>query len=148
MAREHSIRHATPEDADAVAGVFTATRAEMTYLPVLHTAEEDRAFFGGVVESCETLVAQAGGHVVGFAALSATRLEHLYVHPEHQSAGIGTLLLARAKKLRPDGLDLWVFEANEDARRFYERHGFRLVETTDGAANEERMPDARYAWRP
>jgi len=148
MPDEPSIRRATPEDADAVTGVFTATRAEMTYLPLLHTAEEDRAFFGVVVESCETLVAEAGGRVVGFAALSATRLEHLYVCPEHQSAGIGTRLLARAKALRPDGLDLWVFQPNEGARRFYERQGFRLVEATDGAGNEERVPDARYAWSP
>jgi ribosomal protein S18 acetylase RimI-like enzyme len=48
----------------------------------------------------------------------------------------------------PDGLQLWVFQKNVGARRFYERHGFRLVELTDGAGNEENEPDARYEWRP
>jgi len=45
-----------------------------------------------------------------------------------------------------DRLELWVFQRNERARAFYRRHGFVLVEETDGAGNEERTPDARYAW--
>jgi putative acetyltransferase len=43
-------------------------------------------------------------------------------------------------------LDLWTFQANAQARRFYEHRGFRLVELTDGSANEEETPDARYRW--
>ena len=43
-------------------------------------------------------------------------------------------------------LDLWVFQRNEQARRFYEHQGFKLVELTDGSANAERMPDVRYRW--
>ena len=43
-------------------------------------------------------------------------------------------------------LDLWTFQANVQARRFYEHRGFRLVELTDGSANEEETPDARYRW--
>ncbi|MDP9464580.1 MAG: GNAT family N-acetyltransferase, partial [Actinomycetota bacterium] len=45
----------------------------------------------------------------------------------------------------PEGLQLWTFESNDRARRFYERHGFTAVEFTDGAGNEERWPDVRYA---
>ena len=29
-----------------------------------------------------------------------------------------------------------------------EHHGLELVQLTDGSGNEEREPDARYAWRP
>jgi putative acetyltransferase len=43
-------------------------------------------------------------------------------------------------------LSLWTFQSNTLARRFYERQGFTLVELTDGAANEERLPDALYRW--
>ena len=82
------------------------------------------------------------------AALGEHDLEHLYVEPSAQGRGIGARLLAHAKARRPDGLELWVFQRNEGARRFYERAGFVLVFTTDGADNEEREPDARYAWRP
>ena len=54
----------------------------------------------------------------------------------------------RAKERRPNGFRLWVFQGNEGARRFYERQGLRLVELTDGSANEEREPDALYEWVP
>jgi ribosomal protein S18 acetylase RimI-like enzyme len=70
------------------------------------------------------------------------------VEPSAQGQGIGKVLLVHAKRLRPGGLELWVFEQNAGARRFYERHGFRLVRVTDGAGNMEREPDALYAWRP
>jgi hypothetical protein len=36
---------------------------------------------------------------------------------------------------------------NVGARCFYERHGFTAVEMTDGAGNDERQPDVRYAWK-
>jgi hypothetical protein len=41
---------------------------------------------------------------------------------------------------------LWTFVTNTGARRFYERHGFVAVETTDGSHNEEAAPDIRFVW--
>ena len=73
-------------------------------------------------------------------------IEKLYVDPEAQNRGVGTALLDQAKTLRPDGFVLWVFQRNEGARRFYERHGFEAVKLTDGAENMEREPDALYRW--
>ncbi len=43
-------------------------------------------------------------------------------------------------------LDLWTFQSNIGAQRFYNRHGFLEVMRTDGAGNEERSPDIRYRW--
>jgi membrane-anchored protein YejM (alkaline phosphatase superfamily) len=53
-----------------------------------------------------------------------------------------------AKRRQPSGLQLWTFQVNGTARRFYERHGFLAVESTDGSGNEEGDPDVRYVWRP
>ena len=53
-----------------------------------------------------------------------------------------------AKALRPGGLELYTFQVNTGARRFYERHGFRVVDLDDGARNEEGQPDVRYRWLP
>jgi ribosomal protein S18 acetylase RimI-like enzyme len=143
------LRPAKPADADAVAAVFTPSFAGLAYLPRLHTAEEDRAHFRGLLERGHELwVAEEDGRIRGFAHLHEDVLQHLYVHPEAQGRGIGSALLDRVKERRPDGFQLWVFQRNEGARRFYERHGMRLVEVTDGAGNEEREPDARYEWRP
>ena len=41
-------------------------------------------------------------------------------------------------------VNLWTFQRNTGARRFYERNGFIAVDLTDGASNEEREPDVRY----
>ncbi|HEY1625475.1 MAG TPA: MmcQ/YjbR family DNA-binding protein [Streptosporangiaceae bacterium] len=57
-------------------------------------------------------------------------------------------LLDLAKRRRPGGLQLWTFESNVRARRFYARHGFTVEERTDGSGNEERAPDMRYVWGP
>jgi GNAT superfamily N-acetyltransferase len=142
-------RRAGPGDADAVADVFLAARSAMTYLPRLHTERETRSFIRHLVLGAqEVWVAEEGGRIVGFAALGDGMLEHLYMRPEAQGRGVGAELLALAKGQRPQGFRLWVFQKNDGARRFYERHGFRLVELTDGSGNEEREPDALYEWQP
>ena len=48
---------------------------------------------------------------------------------------------------QPPGFRLWVFLEKRPARRFYEHHGLRLVEQTDGSRNEERTSDALSEWR-
>ena len=45
-------------------------------------------------------------------------------------------------------MQLWTFQQNDRARRFYEARGFEAVEFTDGSGNKERQPDVRYVWRP
>jgi GNAT superfamily N-acetyltransferase len=144
------IRPAAPADAKALADLFLAAKAEMTYLPVLHTDAETRSWIRDVVlRDLEVWIAEEdNGKVVGFAALGDDLLEHLYVHPEAQNHGVGATLLAVAKQRRPQPLRLWLFQKNVDARRFYERHGFTLVRLTDGRDNEEREPDALYEWQP
>ena len=99
-----------------------------------------------VLPEDEVHVAERGGIVVGFAAIEGGRLEHLYVRPDQQGTGVGSRLLDEAKRSRPDGLDLWTFQRNAAARRFYEARGFVEIESTDGERNEEHEPDVRYEW--
>ena len=75
-------------------------------------------------------------------------VDQLYVAPGWTAQGIGSRLIGLAQSLRPNGLDLYTFQVNRDARRFYERHGFVEVASSDGSQNEELQPDVRYAWRP
>ena len=61
--------------------------------------------------------------------------------------GAGTQLIDAAKATAGIGaLELWCFQANERARRFYEARSFRAIRFTDGADNEERTSDVRYRW--
>ncbi len=144
-----TIRRARAEDADAVADVFVAALANMTYLPQTHTERENRAFVRDVLLTHnEVWIAEGDESLVGFVGLRENLLGHLWVHPDAQNQGVGTALLSVAKSRRPGGLQLWVFQKNTGARRFYERHGFELVCVTDGSANAEKEPDALYEWRP
>jgi ribosomal protein S18 acetylase RimI-like enzyme len=144
------LRVAAAGDAEAVADVFIASFGTLTFLPKLHTDEETRDFITNtVLPKDEVVVAEVDGRIAGFVAMSnGDLLEHLYVHPDHQRRGIGSALLERAKARMPGGFRLWVFQANAGARRFYERHGCRVVELTEGAGNEEQTPDALYEWLP
>ena len=71
----------------------------------------------------------------------------LYPHPDFIGTGAGGLLLEGAKRSGEAALELWCFQANTYARRFYERHGFKAIRLTDGHDNEEKMPDVRYRWQ-
>lgn len=59
--------------------------------------------------------------------------------------GIGSQLLALARRQRPHGLRLWTFVSIVRAQRFYERHGFVEIDRTDGRDNEEGAPDILYS---
>jgi ribosomal protein S18 acetylase RimI-like enzyme len=142
------IRPARRADAAAIAALFRRSFGGLAFLPTLHTSEEDRAFFRAAIRDQEVWVAEEGGRVVGFAALDGEMLNHLYVEPDAQGRGIGSTLLGRVKRRRPDGFRLWTFQQNDGARRFYERHGCVAVDFTDGSGNEEKQPDVLYEWRP
>lgn len=140
-------RRATPADVEALARIHRqAFFAAMPEMPVLHTPEDDVAFYAGVLQQCEIWLLEVAGDPSGFIAFRSGWIDHLYVLPAHQRCGLGSILLEIAKR-RSDPLRLWTFQCNAGARAFYERHGFRIERQTDGAANEERQPDVLYAWQ-
>ena len=143
------LRPATQDDAQAIAIVLRTTfRVSLPFLPELHTPEEDLNFVSGklMVEDA-VWVAEIDGAVAGYIAFREGWIDHLFIHPDRQGQGIGPALLAKALE---DGQprQLWTFQQNARARRFYEARGFHAAEFTDGEGNEERQPDVRYVWDP
>ncbi len=145
------LRPARDDEKDVLAQLWRRALQDMTYLPPV--PEEHLPLLAGIIDRHEEVwLAEEDGRPLGFLAIERSQrdgldvLEKLYVDPDAQNQGVGTALLEHAKALRPDGLVLWVFQKNDGARRFYERHGFRLVKLTDGAENMEREPDALYEW--
>jgi GNAT superfamily N-acetyltransferase len=118
----------------------------------LDDAEIRRWMSDDVVGRTDTWVAELDGTVVGMMVLDGGRaggwIEHLYLDPAWIGRGLGEQFVGIARSRHPAGLQLWTFQVNEPARRFYERLGFRAVEHTDGAGNTERAPDVRYQWEP
>jgi GNAT superfamily N-acetyltransferase len=147
---EVSVRRARQDDADAIADVFLASFAATYRFPLAHSDEQVRRWIPEILLPTEEVwvVTDPDEAVVALMALSSEMLGQLYVAPGWTGRGIGSRLIELAKSRRPDGLDLFTFQVNAGARRFYERHGFVEVWRGDGSDNEEGQPDLRCAWRP
>jgi len=140
-------RQAVRDDADAIARVFSPSFRLLSFLPVLHTVAEDRWFIEHVIfEECDVTVAESGDRIVSFLARQDQEIRLLYTRTDCLGMGAGTQLIARAKTCGVGALEFWCFQANVRGRRFYEARGFRTIEFTDGAHNEEKTPDVRYRW--
>ena len=147
--RDWSLRRADQADAELIAAIFTSSRrAAMPYLPLLYTGLQVLEWIKDVVlrNSLVMIAVADDRRTGGFASVQSGVLEHLYVSPQLQGHGLGTLLLTAAKEESPRGLRLHVFQRNLSARKFYERRGFKLVHLRDGSSNEEGEPDAVYEW--
>lgn len=142
------IRRLDADDMTEAAAVHRAAfNAALPSLADLHTPAEDRVYWREhLFETCTIWGATEGRHLLGVIAVRPGWIEQLYILPGRQGEGIGSALLARARKGQVT-LDLWTFQVNDRARRFYETRGFVAVEQTDGHGNEEREPDIRYRWQ-
>jgi putative acetyltransferase len=144
-----TLRRATAYDADAIVNVHWASFRLLTFLPMLHTIEENRRFIANVIlNECEVTVAEDESGVVAFIARQGEEVRLLCTRPDRIGMGAGTQLIDAARTSGVGALELWCFQANERARRFYEARGFHAIRFTDGADNEERTPDVRYRWGP
>jgi GNAT superfamily N-acetyltransferase len=141
------LRQATVADADAIAAVYLASYRLLTFLPMLHTPAEYHSFVANVIlKDCEVIVAEDAGAIVSFLARQGEEVRLLYTRPDYIGRGAGTQLIEAAKRSDVKALELWCFQANLRARRFYEARGFHAVRFTNGADNEEKTPDVRYRW--
>ncbi len=104
-------------------------------------------YFHRAMDEDTILVAIRGQEIVGYvqlssvqipiadASLSDVELHAIYVAPELQGQGIGTVLMAaalahpRLKAAHNVYLDVW--DENHRALRLYERYGFRVVGRRD-----------------
>lgn len=150
------LRPARNNDAGDCASVFLRSRRfALPDVPVVHDDGDVRRWMADeVIAHADVTVAEVDGMVVGLMVLEADPdprsgwISQLYLDPSWIGRGLGERFVQRAKAAHPAGLQLWTFQTNAPAQRFYERLGFQAVERTDGAGNEERAPDMRYRWAP
>src|ERR1700722_19851691 len=142
------LRQLAIDDMDSAAVVLRMSFDEaLPTLAGLHTPAEDRWFFRErMFPTCQLWGSFSSQELVGFIAFREVWIDQLYVLPTWQGRHIGTTLLNIAQS-RFDRLSLWTFKRNRNARKFYEKHGFRLVAETDGSRNEEKEPDVLYSWQ-
>ena len=140
------LRPARDLDAGAVGAILSAFIDQTDWMPRIHTRAEDLAHAAALIRRGWVTVAERDGAVVAFAANDGDDLDALYVCREEQGKGVGSALMNHLKSRR-EQLELWTFQANAKAQEFYLAHGFKEVRRTDGAENDEGLPDIRYVWR-
>lgn len=140
------MRIETPDtdDADTLAelwvGLADGQRAFGSHLEAAENRDTIRESFFRHIVTDTVRVATEDDAIVGFVTFSiesgrfeqdTTRgiIENLYVTPEARGEGVGSALLAAGEAALFDaGADviaLDVMAENEDARRFYDRHGYQ-----------------------
>jgi len=133
-------------DAGRLARILADWIAETAWMPKLYTPTDDRRFLRHLIATAEVTTVRDRWGPKGFLARDGGAIHALYLAPEARGHGLGRRLVRRAKAASPT-LELWAFQANRAARRFYAREGFVEVEFTQGAGNDEGLPDVRLIWR-
>ena len=93
------------------------------------TEDELRARFAqGLDQGWSVTVVEMGGRIVGFLAMRPCDgvLDQLFLAPDAQGKGIGSMLLGLARVAMPNGFWLRTAAANKLARRFYEAKGLTI----------------------
>lgn len=146
-----TLRRATVSDLAQIASFYINARSQAisSIPPIADTGLSvsewlERRF----LSDDEIWLAHLEDELVGLLMLESNWIDQLYVRPDLTSQGIGKQLLDLAKERMPSGLQLWTFQSNHRAQKFYERYGFIEVERTDGRNNQEQAPDIRYRWLP
>ena len=135
-----------PDYRETVVDLWRASFEHGVGHPVPHPVDDHRRFFDEhmLTETSVHLALRAHA-LVGFGAFTPASVVQLYVHVDHLGQGIGTRLLELAKSASGGKLWLYTFVTNHNAQRFYERHGFDVVER--GFEPVMQLGDLRYEWR-
>ena len=167
-----SLLPATAQDAESIARL-QAQSWRNTYRGMLPDEYLDRHVVADRLEywptrfarfaSDRTLVLKAvdAGTLLGFVCVLldeepewGARLDNLHVSPEARGTGAGYALFQAARewiaRVAPGTpMHLWCVEANQIARRFYDRQGGKVVETANRSfAGQPSVPEVRYWWAP
>ncbi|UUZ61145.1 GNAT family N-acetyltransferase [Nocardioides sp. B-3] len=134
-----AVRRATPADAAVLGRLLWDFNTEFD--SPTDPADVLAARFARILEY-DNVIALVVGDAKGFALITlrpaiwfdgpVAQLEELYVVPSLRNWGIGTQLIAEARRILAElgspELHINVDEVDEDTRRFYERHGFVNIE--------------------
>jgi GNAT superfamily N-acetyltransferase len=140
------LRPARSTDAGCVGAILSEFVDGTEWMPRVHTRAEDLAHAGALISRGWVTVAELDGTVSGFCACDGAEVDALYIAARARGRGLGSALLQRLQD-RQAHLALWTFQANIRAQSFYRRHGFVELHRTDGARNDEKLPDVRLEWR-
>ncbi|MDA9237652.1 GNAT family N-acetyltransferase [Planktomarina sp.] len=137
---------AIDEDAAEISQILEDWAASNRIIPLVHNIEERADYGRWLLEHTSVTMIHNSSGVVGFLALEKHIIQGLYIKKDFQGFGFGQAAIKFAQK-QFEELQLWVFQSNIGAQKFYQRLGFQIVEKSDGEDNDYRLPDIFYCWK-
>lgn len=138
-----TVRSAQLPDASAIAHIHVMSWRQAysgyisdEYLDHLSVADKEAMWSDVLLMDDTTVFIAENGRALGFASVGPARDEDaepgdlqlftMYLDPEAWGLGVAKQLMRHVDSLLTNGasMTLWVFEKNDRARHFYERHGF------------------------
>ena len=123
------IRAGTPDDIPSLAGIAQRSYS-LAFADILEEEvidDHDIAFFMARFAHAwpRMLVSATGNRLTGFLLMTDGHIDMLFMDPDASGQGGGALLLQEAELKGARTLEC--FRDNHGARRFYERHGWRIA---------------------
>jgi len=140
------LRPAYDRDAARVGAILSEFIDTTPWMPRIYSRAEDIAHAANMIARGWVQVAEKDGRVAGFAACDGADLNALYIGRDFRGQGIGAQIVQQLQREQPE-LNLWTFQANTGAQRFYRSHGFTELARTQGESNDEGLPDVQFQWQ-
>jgi GNAT superfamily N-acetyltransferase len=160
------VRHADPQDARAISEAHRAAWRHtysgiIPHQPLTNMIERrGETWWRKATRGPATLlVADVAGMIAGYATLGLNRarglpqegeIYELYLRPEYQGIGLGTLLFGESRRLLKslgcEGMVVWCLEDSEQGERFLRsKGGVDLVEGTEDFG-DKKLKKLGFIW--
>ncbi|CZF86149.1 GNAT family N-acetyltransferase [Grimontia marina] len=137
-----------PRYTEQTISMWRGSKERALGIPEAHDFEAHRYYLNRILTATNRVylaIEKRSERVLGMIAFDENAITQLYVDCEYQLQGIGSALVELAKETTSNNLQLYTFEMNEVARRFWRKHGF--VEKQIGQHdNEEGLVDVLCEW--
>ena len=90
-----------------------------------HTAQAQASYIRAQIAAGKDFYMLIDQEPVGIVSVQDNLIENLYVLPNEQRKGYGSMLLQHALDCCSGVLSLWILSNNNRAYAFYKKHGFR-----------------------
>jgi len=132
VSKQPTVRAYTPQDREAVVRMLADSDP---WKRLGYTAADWARLFDGMPQGRDAFVIETNGSVAGLALLRprflmGDYLELLAVAPGARGKGLGGILLNYLEELvfaRAKNLFVCVSDFNQEARRFYRKHGYQKI---------------------
>lgn len=134
------VRIAVPEDSEIVGEVHSKAWKSAyrgifpdDYIDADTASKRTEEFLDGIMDDkCTYFLLEEAGRAAGIVKTreenNTLEIESIYILDEYRGKGTGGQFMDYIKTYKHfDSIFLWVLEANEKARRFYENNGFVLT---------------------